>query len=208
MIISDGNYYEEWPRTRNSSGPNTFTVDFSSGTYIRNKIIFQNDNYAPSNHTSFGISGQISYDKDYLYRHNGDHWTKVQMGTGDNLFLTGSELATYNTNYSGWANNTYATADNLFLTGSNIVATRITGVSIQDEGSNRGQAKTLNFVGAGVSASVTNAIATITIGGGVSIVSAPATPNTAGSNGQIATDSNYFYSHNGSKWRRTALSEW
>jgi hypothetical protein len=241
MIISDGNYYEEWPRTRNSSGPNTFTVDFSSGTYIRNKIIFQNDNYAPSNHTSFGISGQISYDKNYLYRHNGDNWTKVQMGTGDNLFLTGSALvtanrnysgwasntygtvsnlfstgsvlATYNTNYSGWAKNTYATADNLFLTGSNIVATRITGVSIQDEGSNLAQAKTLNFVGAGVSASVANAIATITIAGGggggnVSYVSVPTTPTSAGSNGQIATDSRYFYSHDGSKWRRTALAEW
>ena len=243
-IISDGRYREEIFPT-NSSGPNTLTLDFLSGTYIKNTIIFQNDNYAPSNHTSFGISGQISYDKNYLYRHNGDHWTKVQMGTGDNLFLTGSilatsnsnyninysgwanntyatvsnlfstgsVLATYNTNYSGWAKNTYATADNLFLTGSNIVATRITGVSIQDEGSSLAQAKTLNFVGAGVSASVANAIATITIAGGggggnVSYVSVPTTPNSAGSNGQIATDSRYFYSHNGSKWRRTALAEW
>jgi hypothetical protein len=45
-------------------------------------------------------------------------------------------------------------------------------------------------------------------GGNVSRVSAPATPNSAGSIGQIATDSDYFYSYNGSKWKRTALAEW
>ena len=239
-IISDGNYYQEWPRTRNSSGPNTLTLDFLSGTYIRNKIIFQNDNYAPSNHTSFGISGQISYDKNYLYRHNGDHWTKVQMGTGDNLFLTGSILATsnsnYNINYSGWANNTYATVSNLFSTGSvlatynrnysgwanNTYATisnldkRISGVSIKALSSDLGQAKTLNFVGEGVSASVTNEIATITVlgggvvagGGNASFVSVPSSPNSAGTIRQIATDGKYFYSHDGSKWGRTALAEW
>lgn len=36
----------------------------------------------------------------------------------------------------------------------------------------------------------------------------PLTSSSNGFSGQIAIDSNYFYSHNGIKWRRTALSEW
>ena len=36
----------------------------------------------------------------------------------------------------------------------------------------------------------------------------PLTSSSNGLSGQIAIDSNYFYSHNGVKWRRTALSEW
>lgn len=36
----------------------------------------------------------------------------------------------------------------------------------------------------------------------------PLSSDSAGISGQIAIDSNYFYYHNGSKWRRTALSEW
>lgn len=36
----------------------------------------------------------------------------------------------------------------------------------------------------------------------------PSSSVSFGVSGQIATDSNYFYSHNGIKWRRTALSEW
>jgi hypothetical protein len=244
---------DAYVNTKNSQGAYTLSLDYINGTYIKNKLILQDAGIVYQSRSP-GISGQISFDKDYLYRHNGDNWTKVQMGTGDNLFLTGSALATYNTNYSGWvnntyatvsnlastgnalvtslvstgsalvtynrnysgwANNTYATISNLFLTGSNIIATRITGVNIQAGSSDIGQAKTLNFVGAGVSASVTNAIATITVAGGgavgggnVSYVSVPATPNSAGSSAQIATDGKYFYSHNGSKWRRTALSEW
>jgi len=85
-IISDGT-----STIKNSQGPNTLTLDFISGTYIKNKIIFQNDNDVPLNHTSFGISGQISYDKNYLYRHNGDYWTKVQMATGDNQTIIGTK---------------------------------------------------------------------------------------------------------------------
>jgi hypothetical protein len=38
--------------------------------------------------------------------------------------------------------------------------------------------------------------------------SLPTNPNSPGTSGQIATDSNYFYSYDGSKWKRTALSEW
>lgn len=36
----------------------------------------------------------------------------------------------------------------------------------------------------------------------------PSSSTSVGYSGQIAMDSNYFYSHNGVKWRRTALSEW
>lgn len=36
----------------------------------------------------------------------------------------------------------------------------------------------------------------------------PSDSTSPGTSGQIATDSNYFYSHNGIKWLRTALSEW
>lgn len=36
----------------------------------------------------------------------------------------------------------------------------------------------------------------------------PSSSSSFGVSGQIATDSNYFYSHNGIKWRRTALAEW
>jgi hypothetical protein len=36
----------------------------------------------------------------------------------------------------------------------------------------------------------------------------PSTSTSPGTSGQIATDSNYFYSYDGSKWKRTALAEW
>jgi len=36
----------------------------------------------------------------------------------------------------------------------------------------------------------------------------PSSSSSFGVSGQIATDSNYIYSHNGIKWRRTALAEW
>lgn len=36
----------------------------------------------------------------------------------------------------------------------------------------------------------------------------PSSSNSPGISGQIATDSNYFYSYDGSKWKRTALAEW
>ena len=68
-------------RVHNSSGPNTLTLDFASGTYIKNKVIIQNDNQIPVNYTSFGISGQVAFDKNYLYRHNGDYWTRTAMST-------------------------------------------------------------------------------------------------------------------------------
>ena len=77
-IISDGNFNEEII-LRESSGPNTLTLDFLSGTYIKNKIIFQGDTYIPSQSTSFGISGQIAYDSNYHYRHDGIKWKRTAL---------------------------------------------------------------------------------------------------------------------------------
>ena len=171
-------------RTKTSAGNHTLSLDFASGILLRSECV-------PLTHTSNGYSGQIAFDTNYLYRHNGNYWTKVPMVTGENDASI------------------YATTNNLFSTGSQIVATRITGVSIQDEGSNLAEAKTLNFVGAGVSASVTNAIATITVaGGGISTVNPPANSNSAGTLGQIAYDANYHYRHNGTNWTRTAMAAW
>jgi hypothetical protein len=44
--------------------------------------------------------------------------------------------------------------------------------------------------------------------GGGEFVAPPVTSNSPGTSGQVATDSNYFYSYDGSKWKRTALAEW
>ena len=85
----------------------------------------------------------------------------------------------------------------------------LTGMNIQDEGSIIGAADILNFVGAGVSASLANAIATITVagGGGSSFTSPPATPTSAGTQYNLATDSNYLYvCVTTNTWVRTALA--
>lgn len=84
-------------------------------------------------------------------------------------------------------------------------------ITIQDEGSSQGSASTLNFVGAGVSASVAGSTATITIntGAGISFISPPATPNTIGTSGQIALDQNYaYFCISNNNWRRSAISSW
>ena len=84
-------------------------------------------------------------------------------------------------------------------------------ITIQDEGSSQGSASTLNFVGAGVSASVGGLIATITINGGagISLVSPPPTPNSAGTSGQIALDQNYsYFCISDNNWRRSAIGSW
>ena len=85
------------------------------------------------------------------------------------------------------------------------------GIIIQDEGSSQGSASTLNFVGGGVSASVGGSTATITIngGGGTSLVSPPATPNTFGISGQMALDENYsYFCISDNNWRRSAIATW
>ena len=62
-------------RTKTSAGNHTLSLDFASGILLRSECV-------PLTHTSNGYSGQISFDKDYFYRHNGDYWTKTPMLTG------------------------------------------------------------------------------------------------------------------------------
>ena len=66
-------------RNKSSDSKDALTLDFISGTYIKNKIIFQGDNYIPSASTSFGISGQIAYDSNYHYRHDGAKWKRTAL---------------------------------------------------------------------------------------------------------------------------------
>jgi hypothetical protein len=85
-------------------------------------------------------------------------------------------------------------------------------ITIKSQGSSRGSASTLDFVGAGVSASVAGSTATITInggGGGGSFVSPPATPSSAGNQYDLAVDSKYLYVCIATNtWIRTAFGSW
>jgi hypothetical protein len=69
----------DFNRRKTTAGELTLSLDFASGTYIKNKVIIQNDSQIPVNYTSFGISGQIAYDANYHYRHNGTNWTRTAM---------------------------------------------------------------------------------------------------------------------------------
>jgi len=60
--------------SRTSSGPNTLTLDFSSGVFIKLNTIITSSN-------SPGTSGQISFDSNYFYRHNGLNWTRTALST-------------------------------------------------------------------------------------------------------------------------------
>jgi hypothetical protein len=62
-----------------SQGPYTLTLDFLSGTYIKNRTILQSDSYVPSTYTSYGVSGQLAFDDNYFYRHNGTNWTRTAL---------------------------------------------------------------------------------------------------------------------------------
>ena len=53
-------------RNHNSSGPNTLTLDFASGVFIKNKTLFQNP-YIPSAENSAGTSGEFAFDSNYFY---------------------------------------------------------------------------------------------------------------------------------------------
>lgn len=55
-----------------SSGPNTLTLDFSNGVFMKLNTIITSPN-------SPGTSGQISFDSNYFYRHNGLNWTRTAM---------------------------------------------------------------------------------------------------------------------------------
>lgn len=73
-IIGDGDYN----RQKITAGDYTLTLDFVSGTYIRNRIILENS-YTPSSSASFGVSGQIAIDSNYFYSHNGVKWRRTAL---------------------------------------------------------------------------------------------------------------------------------
>ena len=59
-------------RTKTSAANHTLSLDFASGILLRSE-------YVPLTHTSNGYSGQIAYDANYHYRHNGTNWTRTAM---------------------------------------------------------------------------------------------------------------------------------
>ena len=61
-------------RFKTSDGINMLTVDFASGIILKSSAV-------PAEIYSYGVSGQITFDKNYLYRHNGDYWTRTAMST-------------------------------------------------------------------------------------------------------------------------------
>jgi len=66
-------------RPHRSSGPDTLTLDFASGVYIKDRIIFLTNSYIPSSSSSFGVSGQIATDSNYIYSHNGIKWRRTAL---------------------------------------------------------------------------------------------------------------------------------
>ena len=61
-------------RFKTSDGINMLTIDFASGITLKSSA-------APVGIYSYGVSGQVAFDKNYLYRHNGDYWTRTAMST-------------------------------------------------------------------------------------------------------------------------------
>jgi hypothetical protein len=59
-------------RTKTSAGNHTLSLDFASGILLRSDCV-------PLVYTSNGYSGQIAYDANYHYRHNGTNWTRTAM---------------------------------------------------------------------------------------------------------------------------------
>ena len=74
-VFADGD-----SRTKTSCGPNTLLIDFFAGTFIKNNFYLQ-PSTSPASISSFGISGQITFDNNYFYRHNGTNWTRTAMST-------------------------------------------------------------------------------------------------------------------------------
>lgn len=65
-LITDGQN-----RLKASPGEHTLTLDFASGIILNSR--------APSSSSSAGHSGQLAFDRDYIYRHNGLRWTRTAM---------------------------------------------------------------------------------------------------------------------------------
>ena len=102
--------------------------------------------------------------------------------TGNADTATSLNGSTYNLNTSGIITATQFVGDGSGLTG---VVAEGTGIVIQEEGSSVGTAGTINFIGAGVTATLSNGIASVEItatggGGGISNVVEDTTPQLGG----------------------------
>ena len=102
--------------------------------------------------------------------------------TGNADTATNLNGSTYNLNTSGIITATQFVGDGSGLTG---VVAEGTGIVIQEEGSSVGTAGTINFIGAGVTATLANGIASVEItatggGGGISNVVEDTTPQLGG----------------------------
>jgi hypothetical protein len=53
----------------------------NQNTYISRKLILQDPTAIPLSSNSAGTSGQIAYDNNYHYRHNGTNWTRTAMSS-------------------------------------------------------------------------------------------------------------------------------
>ena len=102
--------------------------------------------------------------------------------TGNADTATNLNGSTYNLNTSGIITATQFVGDGSGLTG---VVAEGTGIVVQEEGSSVGTAGTINFIGAGVTATLANGIASVEItatggGGGISSVSEDTSPSLGG----------------------------
>jgi hypothetical protein len=102
--------------------------------------------------------------------------------TGNADTATNLNGSTYNLNTSGIITATQFVGDGSGLTG---VVAEGTGIVIQEEGSSVGTAGTINFIGAGVTATLSNGVASVEItatggGGGISNVVEDTTPQLGG----------------------------
>jgi len=60
-------------RTKQSPGSHTFTVDYCN-IILRSQV-------SPTSPNSPGYSGQLAFEDNYFYRHNGSNWTRTAMST-------------------------------------------------------------------------------------------------------------------------------
>lgn len=132
--------------------------------------------------------------------------------SGNAVFLSGPTQTINSSKLISGANVSFGFISGASLTISgNLI---LTGVGLMQGGTQVAGSpiNMLNFAGAGVSSvTASNGVGQVNIvgGGGSSFVTAPATPSSAGTQYQMATDGNYFYvCTNTNTWRRVAIGEW
>jgi len=64
---------------KNSEGAFTLSLNFSNGTFVKNKLMLHNTSSSPTSSSSAGTSGQMILDSNYLYYHNGSQWRRTAL---------------------------------------------------------------------------------------------------------------------------------